>query len=287
MADITAQMVKDLREKTGAGMGDCKKALVETDGDMTLAIEYLRKKGAASAAKRADKRASEGKIYVSTTDDCKAGVIIEVNCETDFVAMNENFVNYVNTIGKTVINGDYTNYEELAKAKVNDSTIEEHTNDILAMFSEKIEVRRFNKIATTGSVVSYLHAANGKLGVLIEVSTPNLNEKALNMCKDITMQIAAMNPSFITRDDVDQVTLNKEIEIYKTMAIESGKKEDIAERIALGKLEKYYTDACLVEQAFVKDNKKTIGDVLKDISKEVGEEVKINKFYRFSIGEEI
>jgi elongation factor Ts len=287
MADITAQLVKDLREKTGAGMGDCKKALVETDGDMTLAIEYLRKKGAASAAKRADKRASEGKIYVSTTDDNKAGVIIEINCETDFVAMNENFVNYVNTVGKTVINGDYTNYEELAKAKVNDATIEEHTNDILAMFSEKIEVRRFNKIATTGSVVSYLHAANGKLGVLIEVSTPALNEKAMNMCKDITMQIAAMNPSFITRDDVDQVTLNKEIEIYKTMAIESGKKEDIAERIALGKLEKYYTDACLVEQAFVKDNKKTIGDVLKDISKEVGEEVKINKFFRFSIGEEI
>jgi len=287
MADINPQLVKDLREKTGAGMGDCKKALVETDGDITLAIEYLRKKGAASAAKRADRRASEGKIFVNTTDDNKAGVIIEVNCETDFVAMNENFVKYVNTVGDVVLNGNYKNYDELAKAKTNTATIEEHTNDILAMFSEKIEVRRFKKIATTGSVVSYLHAANGKLGVLIDVSAPKLNDTALNLCKDITMQIAAMNPSFITRNDVDQVTLNKEIEIYKTQAMESGKKEEIAERIAQGKLEKYYTDACLVEQAFVKDNKKTVGDVLKDISKEVGEEVKINKFYRFAIGEEI
>jgi len=287
MADISAQMVKDLREKTGAGMGDCKKALVETDGDMTLAIEYLRKKGAASAAKRADRRASEGKIFVSTTDDNKAGVILEVNSETDFVAMNEHFVNYVKTVGCTLLEGEFITYEDLLKATVGDVTIEDMTNDILAKFSEKIEVRRFNKVCTAGTVVSYIHAANGKLGVLMEVSAPELNETAMNLCKDITMQIAAMNPSFITRNDVDQVTLNKEIEIYKTMAMESGKKEDIAERIAQGKLEKYYTDACLVEQAFVKDSKKTVGDVLKEISKEAGQDVKINKFFRYSIGEEI
>ncbi|OYT10348.1 MAG: translation elongation factor Ts, partial [Bacteroidetes bacterium 4572_112] len=223
MANITPQMVKDLRTKTGAGMGDCKKALTETDGDMTTAIEYLRKKGAASAAKRADKTATEGKIFIKTSDNLKTGVMVEVNCETDFVGMNDDFLKFVDIIGNTVLNGNYKSFEEMKKVEIEGSTVEGLYNDILAKFSEKIEVRRIHKIETDGSVVSYLHS-NGKLGVLLELSNNTLEGDALGYAKDITMQIAAMNPSFIDRSGVKQETLDKEIEIYRTQAIESGKK---------------------------------------------------------------
>jgi elongation factor Ts len=281
MANITPQMVKDLREKTGAGMADCKKALTETDGDMTTAIEFLRKKGAASAAKRADKTASEGRIFVKTSDDMKTGVMVEVNCETDFVAMNDEFLKFVDIVGNTVMNGDYKSYDDMKSVEIEGATIEQHYNGILAKFSEKIEVRRFEKVATEGSVVTYLHS-NGKLGVLIDITAPTLEGAALDSAKDITMQIAAMNPTFIDRSAVDQATIDKEIEIYRTQAIESGKKEEIADRIAQGRVEKFYGESCLVEQTFVKDNKKVVSDILK----EIGADVKVSSFKRFALGEE-
>jgi elongation factor Ts len=282
MANITPKMVKDLREKTGAGMADCKKALTETDGDMTAAIEFLRKKGAASAAKRADKTASEGRIFVKTSDDLKTGVIVEVNCETDFVAMNDEFLKFVDIVGNTVMNGEYKSYDEMKAVEVEGATIEQHYNDILAKFSEKIEVRRLEKVVTEGSVVTYLHS-NGKLGVLMDVTAPALEGASLDNAKDITMQIAAMNPSFIDRSVVDQATIDKEVEIYRTQALESGKKEEIADRIAQGRVEKFYGESCLVEQTFVKDNKKVVADILK----EIGEDVKVKSFKRFALGEEV
>ncbi len=282
MANITPQMVKDLRTKTGAGMADCKKALTETDADMTAAIEFLRKKGAASAAKRADKTASEGRIFVKTSDDMKKGVIVEVNCETDFVAMNDEFLKFVDIVGNTVMNGDYKSYDDLKNVEVEGATIEQHYNDILAKFSEKIEVRRFEKVTTEGSIITYLHS-NGKLGVLLDITTPTLEGASLDSAKDITMQIAAMNPTFIDRSAVDQATIDKEIEIYRTQALESGKKEEIADRIAQGRVEKFYGESCLVEQTFVKDNKKVIADILK----EMGDDVKVTSFKRFALGEEI
>lgn len=282
MANITPQMVKDLRTKTGAGMGDCKKALTETDGDMTTAIEYLRKKGAASAAKRADKTATEGKIFIKTSDNLKTGVMVEVNCETDFVGMNDDFLKFVDIIGNTVLNGNYKSFEEMKKVEIEGSTVEGLYNDILAKFSEKIEVRRIHKIETDGSVVSYLHS-NGKLGVLLELSNNTLEGDALGYAKDITMQIAAMNPSFIDRSGVKQETLDKEIEIYRTQAIESGKKEEIADRIAHGRVEKFYGESCLVEQQFVKDGKKVVSDILKAIA----DDTKVKAFVRFNLGEEV
>lgn len=284
MAQITPAMVKELREKTGAGMGDCKKALTETDGNMQEAIEYLRKKGAASAAKRADKSANEGTIFAGASEDGKKAAIVEINCETDFVAMNEQFTDFVNKVGNALINNEVSNNDELMKLSVDGDTVEGMYNEILAKFSEKVEVNRFKQITSDGFIASYIHAGN-KLGVLVDTNAANINDEAHAKIRDIAMQIAAMNPMFVDRSEVDQSVLEKEKEIYRTQAIESGKKEEIADRIAQGRLEKFYTENCLVEQSFVKDSNMTITDVLKEISELVGSEVKINKFIRYALGE--
>ncbi|MDQ1266104.1 MAG: Elongation factor Ts [Bacteroidota bacterium] len=285
MAGITPQMVKTLREKTGAGMGDCKKALDDADGDMNLAIEILRKKGAASAAKRADRSAKEGTIAALTTPDGKKAVIIEVNSETDFVARNENFVNYVNSVALALLNNNAQTIDELMELKIENDTIKGMHNEILAKFGEKIEIRRFETLTTNGYFAEYIHAGS-KLAVLVEVSAETINEKAHGLIRDIAMQIAAMNPQFIDRSFVTQDTIQKEIEIYKQQAIDSGKKPELAERIATGKLDKFFQEQCLVEQTFVKDSNKVISDVIKEISAETGSEVKINSFRRYYLGEE-
>lgn len=286
MSEITPQMVKTLREKTGAGMADCKKALVDANGDMNEAIEILRKKGAASAAKRADRVASEGIIATRLSDDRKLAAIVEVNCETDFVARNAEFESYVNKVADALLGNEINNVDELMKIKVNGDTIEGIHNEILAKFGEKIDIRRFERIKSEGTIATYNHAGN-KLAVVIEVSAPNLNDTAFALLRDIAMQIAAMNPQFIDRNDVDQATLAKEKEIYVQQAIDSGKPADIADRIATGKLEKFYQEQCLVEQSFVKDPNKTVNDVVKEISNIAGCEVKILSFRRYLLGENL
>ncbi|GAB1370126.1 translation elongation factor Ts [Candidatus Kapaibacterium sp.] len=285
MAEISALMVKNLRDKTGAGMADCKKALVEADGDMNLAIEILRKKGAASAAKRADKSANEGMIIAQANSAGNVASIIEINCETDFVARNAEFVNYVTTVANAYLDNAVGSVDELFALSYNGTKILDLHNEILAKFSEKIEARRMDRWVSEGFISSYIHAGN-KLAVLLEVSAPNLNEDAQLLVRDIAMQIAAMNPQFINREQVDNVTLAKEVEIYKQQAIEQGKKEEIAEKIAQGRLEKFYTENCLIEQAFVKDGGMTVTDVLKKVSDLVGTEVKVTRFLRYALGEE-
>ncbi|GAB1372708.1 translation elongation factor Ts [Candidatus Kapaibacterium sp.] len=285
MAEISALMVKNLRDKTGAGMADCKKALVEADGDMNLAIEILRKKGAASAAKRADKSANEGMIIAQANSAGNVASIIEINCETDFVARNAEFVNYVTTVANAYLDNAVGSVDELFALSYNGTKILDLHNEILAKFSEKIEARRMGRWVSEGFISSYIHAGN-KLAVLLEVSAPNLNEDAQLLVRDIAMQIAAMNPQFINREQVDNVTLAKEVEIYKQQAIEQGKKEEIAEKIAQGRLEKFYTENCLIEQAFVKDGGMTVTDVLKKVSDLVGTEVKVTRFLRYALGEE-
>ncbi len=284
MAEITPQMVKTLRDKTAAGMADCKKALTEADGDMNQAIEILRKKGAASAAKRADRVASEGIIAVRSNDANSLVALVEVNCETDFVARNPEFETYVNKVADALMANDVTLLDDLMKLTVGGDTIEGMHNEILAKFSEKIEIRRYERISTNGTLASYIHAGS-KLAVIVEASETGLSEANFALLRDIAMQIAAMNPQFVDRSDVDQATLDKEKEIYKQQAIESGKKEDIAEKIAAGKLDKFFQEQCLVEQAFVKDGNKTVTDVLKDMSREAGKEIKILSFRRYSLGE--
>lgn len=286
MSQITPQIVKELREKTGAGMGDCKKALEEAAGDMQGAIEILRKKGAAGAAKRADRAAKEGIVIAKTTPDAKHAIVVEINCETDFVARNAEFEKYAATVADAIFTGDYANVEELMNVKVGDDTVQGIHNEILAKFSENIGIRRFATIKTEGFIEAYNHLGN-KLGVLIEVNSPNVNEKARLMIRDVAMQIAAMNPLYIDRAAVPADKIAKEIEIYKEIAEQEGKKPEIAERVAQGRLEKFYAESCLCEQAFVKDGNKTVNDVMKEVSDECGAEVKIVNMRRFFLGEEL
>ncbi len=280
MANITPQQVKELREKTGAGMADCKKALVSAEGDMKKAVEILREKGAASAAKRSDRSANEGIVIAKTNDENSNAVIVEINCETDFVGRNEEFVKYAETVADTLLNGTFENVDALMQAKAGNDTIQDLHNEILAKFSEKIEIRRFANLASDGFIESYNHAGN-RLGVLVELNIKEISDDGKSLLRDIAMQIAAMNPAFVNREQVDEETLNQEKEIYHKQAVEEGKKEEIAQRIAHGRLEKFYSENCLVEQQFVKDSKKSVKDVLAEISKDAD----IRSFFRFSLGE--
>ncbi len=286
MGQITPQMVKDLREKTGAGMGDCKTALVETDGNMNEAIEYLRKKGAAALAKRQDRSANEGLVIALTTDDGKNAAIVEVNSETDFVAKNEGFEAFTKQVCETILANNPKTIEDVMALKVGNDTVNGLYNELLAKFSEKIEIRRFARLTTDGFLASYIHAGS-RLSVLIDMSIQNPSEKSFAMIRDIAMQIAAMNPLFVDRKDVSQDVIDKELEIYQEAAVAEGKKPEIAEKIAMGKLNKFYQEQCLVEQQFVKDSTKFIKDVVKEISTDSGNEVKVNGFVRYFLGETI
>ena len=276
---ISAQQVKKLRDATGAGMADCKKALEESNNDFDLAVEFLRKKGAASAAKRADKETNEGLVVARTSEDGKKAVLVEITCETDFVAKNEEFVNYANTVAETLLSSSVTTVDELKALTAGGETIENLHNDILAKFSEKIDINRISIIETDGYVESYIHGGS-KLGVLVEVSE-SVDGDNKELVKDIAMQVAAMRPSFVTRDEVTQDILDKEKEIFIEQAIEEGKTREIAEKVAMGRVNKYYKENCLVEQVYVKDSKQTITDVLKGIS----DTITVKQFIRLSIGE--
>jgi len=279
MADISPKMVMELRNKTGAGMADCKKALTENDGDMEKAIDYLRKKGAASAAKRSDKESNEGLVLINTSADGKSATLVSITCETDFVARNQEFVDYANGVLAAISASDVTDVEAAKALTFNGETVENMHNSILAKFSERIEISRIEKINTSGSVVSYIHMGS-KLGVLIDFNVALESDAQKAIAKDIAMQIAAMAPTFLDRSFVTQDVLDKEKAIYVDQAIAEGKKPEIAEKVAQGRVEKYYKEFCLVEQQFVKDPSKTVTDIVKEISADA----KINKFVRVAIG---
>lgn len=283
---ITAQTVKELREKTGAGMADCKKALEEAGGDMQAAIEWLRKRGAASVAKRADREANEGIVLAKTSADGKIGAIVEVNCETDFVGRNEEFVAFANAICDAVLSTPYASEDELWNATHDGKTLANLRDEILAKFSEKIGLRRYARVATDGFVTDYNHAGS-RLGVLIEFAGTSGADDLKPHMRDVAMQIAAMQPLVVERSQVDTSTLEKEIEIYKQQAIQEGKKEDIAERIAQGRLGKFYEENVLLEQVFVKDSSKKVSDVVAEISKVAGADVKVVSFLRYNLGDKI
>jgi len=283
MSNITAQQVKELRDKTGAGMADCKKALVESGGDMESAVDFLRKKGAASAEKRADKDTNEGLVTTKVADNGQAASIAQISCETDFVARNDEFVQFADSIAGVIFDIEPQDKDTLLNAESNGKKVEDSYNEILAKFSEKIDISKFEKVKTDGFIVDYIHGGN-KLGVLVEVSSSNINDESKTLIRDIAMQVAAMNPAFVDRSTVTQEILDKEKELYKQQAAEEGKPADIAERIAEGRINKFYKENCLIEQQFVKDGNITVSDVLKQISDNAGEEVKVNQFVRYSIG---
>lgn len=283
MANVTPQMIKALRDKTLAAMGECKKALEENDGNMDAAIEYLRKKGAASAAKRAEREAKEGAVLACTANDGKTAILVEINSETDFVAKNEGFVEFTKLVSNVFATSNANNIDELKSIEANGTSIENHLNDVLAKYSEKIEIRRGKKINTTGYVESYIHLG-GKLAVLVEASCDKLDANSKLLLKDIAMQIAAMSPRYVDKSDVSQAELDKEKEIEYEKAITEGKKPEIAEKIAEGKRSKFFEEFCLNQQIFVKDNKKVVGDVVAEIGKQCGCDFKILSFTRWMLG---
>ena len=276
---ISAAMVKELREKTGAGMMDCKKVLTEANGDMEKAAELLREKGIAKAAKKSDRIAAEGLVLGYVSEDKKVGAVVEVNSETDFVAQNAEFRNFVEEIAKQVALKNPNNVEDLLEQdsiensgkKVSEVLIEK-----VSKIGEKLSIRRFTRFETTdGLIENYIHG-NGKIAVL--VNTKNADDE---LAKDICMQIAAAKPEFLNREAVPQDRLDKEMEILKAQAMNEGKPEAIAEKIVQGRINKFYSEICLVEQPFVKDPDTKIQDLLKSKNAEIVE------FARIETGEGI
>jgi len=280
---ITAAQVNDLRQRTGAGMMDCKRALTEANGDIQKAIEILRKKGASVAAKRAEKSANEGLVVTKVSEDKKFATIIEINCETDFVAKSEDFVNLAKFVTDEVYKSKPKNVDEL----MNNSVVKDKLNDVLGKVGEKIEISRFDNIeAKDGLLVDYIHMGS-KLGVLIKFDeVKDGNDELYNIGKDIAMQVAAMNPISVKREDVPKETVDKEIDIYKELAKKEGKPEQMLEKIAMGRLNKFYQENVLLEQAFIKDNSKTVGDLLKEFNTKHGSNARVGKFDRFHLGDE-
>lgn len=284
---ITAKSVKELRDKTGAGMMDCKKALTETNGDVEKAIEVLREKGLAAAAKKAGRTAAEGIVKTFVSEDGKNASIVEVNCETDFVAANEEFVNFAEKVAELAANTSVNTVEELLNEKLGDATVQETLTALVAKLGENMTVRRFEKLSVeNGAIESYIHGG-GRIGVLVEVSTEGDSNVAKEVAKEICMQVAAANPLFLNRDSVDQEALEKEKEIYRVQALNEGKPEKIVEKMVMGRIQKYFKEVCLVDQIWVKDGDKTITKLLEEKSKEAGAPISVTKFVRYERGEGI
>jgi elongation factor Ts len=281
---ITATQVNELRQKTGAGMMDCKRALTEANGDYEKAIDILRKKGAAVAAKRAEKTANEGLVLIKISDDKKTGVIAEINCETDFVAKSADFINLADSVLQTVFSQKPANKEDLL---ANNPTLNNQVNDVMGKVGEKIEISRFAvENVSDGVIVGYVHLGS-KLGVLVKFDGTTVGHDELaETGKDIAMQVAAMKPICVYREEVPKDLIEKEIDIYKEIARKEGKPEQILEKISTGKLNKFYQENCLVEQAFIKDNTKTVNDLLKEFNSKHGSNAKIVLFRRFHLGDE-
>lgn len=273
---FTGSDVVALRQKTGAGILDCKKALTETNGDMDKAVDYLREKGIATAAKKASRIAAEG--IVAAKIEGNVGAMVEVNCETDFVAKGDQYKAFVNDVVDYVLKNDVKSAEELIAVK-NEATVE-----ATAKIGEKIAIRRFEKyVAQNGMVESYIHMG-GKVGVLVEIAADNVNDEVKAFAHDVALQIAAAKPLYVNKEDVPADVLEHEKEILRAQALNEGKPEKIIERMVEGRIVKYYEDFCVMNQKFVKDPEKTIAQVEKELSAKVGN-VSIKRFARFEMGE--
>ena len=289
MASITAAMVKDLRAKTGAGMMDCKKALVEAEGNEEKAVEILRKKGLAKAAQKADRNAAEGRIEINITSEFKKGSMVEVNCETDFVAKTDEFVEFTDEITKTINANDISDIETLNKTSFGESSFEEELKTKIAKIGENIVVRRIATIKApeNGIVNGYIHAG-GKVGVLVAAAcdSDKTCEAIKETLKDIAMHAAAMRPAYLNPDSVPADVLEKEKEIAKAQLLKEGKPEKVIEKIIPGKIKRFYQDNCLTEQEFVKAEKKeSVAEALNKAAKAAGGSATLVDFIRFEVGE--
>ena len=261
---VSAKEVNELRKATGAGMMDCKKALVEANGDFDAAVELLRKKGQKVAAKRADKESTEGSVFVATNSDNSEGFMIALNCETDFVAKNEEYVKLGENIINEIVDKKPSTIDEVMNLKIDGGTVQEQITNLVGKIGEKIEISAYERLEGE-QVVPYVHLGN-KLGVLVALSGANGSEVS-GAAKDVAMQIAAMNPVALDKDGVDPTMVEKEIEIGKEQAKAEGKPENLLEKIAMGKLNKFYKENTLLNQAFVKDNSMSVSKYLDSVSK--------------------
>ncbi len=277
--EITAKMVKELREMTGAGMMDCKKALQENEGNFDKAIDYLREKGMAKAVKKAGRIAAEGLVFDGVTADHKTAVVIEFNAETDFVAKNDEFKNFGKLLVETALNSPVSTVEELKAVKLEDgTTIEEKLVALIAKIGENMNIRRMEKVTTTGFVTTYNHLG-GKLGVIVEMSA-DMTPERLERAKGIAMHVAAMNPSFLNSSEVTPEVLEHEKEIARKQLEMEGKPAKIIENILVGKMRKFYEENCLVDQIYVKaEDKETVAKFAGDMT--------VLSFTRYKVGDGI
>ncbi len=278
MAEITAKLVKELRDRTGAGMMDCKKALGETNGDIEKAIDLLREKGIAKAAKKSGRTAAEGLIFDGVSADNKTAVVLEFNSETDFVAKNDEFKALGAKMVEIALRPEIKTVEDLKAAEIDGVTVETTITNLIAKIGENMSLRRFEKVTTEGFVTTYNHLG-GKLGVIVEM-TGEATEANITKAKDIAMHVAAMDPKYVDRSVVTTDDLDREREISRKQLEAEGKPAQIIEKILIGKMNKFYEESCLVDQIFVKaENKETVAEYAGDI--------KVVSFARYKVGEGI
>lgn len=289
MTEITAALVKELREMTGAGMMECKKALTEAEGDIDKAVDVLRTHGLAAAAKKAGRATNEGMVIALVSEDGQAGALVELNCETDFVGMNEKFHAYAEKIATAVIANKPADMDALKASEIEGEKVEDVVTDAIHTLGENIQLARFAYAGQPeGAVASYIHGG-GKIGVLVEFKLGDTsfatNEDFKKYGRDIAMQVAAASPVAATRESVDPAIIEHEMSIYKAQAAESGKPENIQEKIATGRMEKFYKESCLTEQAFVKDPDQSVNQYTAAVAKQLGTTIEIVDFTRFMLGE--
>lgn len=286
MAEITASLVKELREMTGAGMMECKKALVEADGDMDKAVDVLRTRGLAAAAKKVGRATNEGTVMAIVSDDATKGAVVELNCETDFVGMNEKFKGYAEKIARAAMAANVEDVEALKAVDAEGETVEDVLTDAIHTLGENMNLARA-AVVEAGGVASYIHGG-GKIGVLVTFDVEGIDpasDEFQHCGRDVAMQVAAASPVSATRESVPAEVVAHEMEIYKAQAAESGKPENIQEKIATGRLEKFYKESCLTEQAFVKNPDQNVTDYVNEVAKKLGGTIKVTGFKRFMLGE--
>ena len=286
MAAITAAMVKELREMTDAGMMECKKALVEADGDMDKAVDVLRTRGLAAAAKKVGRATNEGTVMAIVSDDATKGAVVELNCETDYDGKNEKFKGYAEKIARAAMAANVEDIEALKAVDAEGETVEDVLTDAIHTLGENMNLARA-AVVEAGGVASYIHGG-GKIGVLVTFDVEGIDpasDEFQHCGRDVAMQVAAASPVSATRESVPAEVVAHEMEIYKAQAAESGKPENIQEKIATGRLEKFYKESCLTEQAFVKNPDQSVTDYVNEVAKKLGGTIKVTGFKRFMLGE--
>ena len=286
---FTAKDVKELREKTGAGMMDCKKALTENNGDINAAVDFLRQKGLAAAAKKATRVAAEG--LIGAVVEGNVGAVVEINCETDFVAKNDNFKNFVTKVANHLVTSSASDVAALKEEKMGDRTVQEVVQELTLKIGEKIDIRRFDKrtISGEGRIGSYVHS--GKIGVLVEVTADSAatagKDEFKALVSDLCLHVAAADPKFLTSDDIDQDFKDREAKVYEAQLKEQGKPDNMIPNIVKGKLNKLATEVCLMDQKFVKDPDMSISKLIADVESKTGGKITVVGFNKMNLGEGI